>query len=295
MANNDYDFTIGADPEFCCVDGRTLIESSAYTNNTNQFGCDGNGVTFEVRPGPTTDPIELVGNIHEIFARQINGNRDFRRFTWKAGGYYADCPLGGHIHFGISGRKCPVATCTSVLDNYVGAVSLLLEHRGQGLRRRTDGYGQMGDTRGQDWGFEYRSCSSWLTSPYISVAILCLAKTVMYELTNNTRFEPRALVNGDDFRLMRTDRILENFPLIWGDVTKMAKYQEYKPYLDLIYFLVKKKLTWFPKATLKDAWGLVDFNNTYNMMQMNVIWERFKQEIDLNGRALAVERPIIHR
>ena len=44
---NEFDFTIGADPEFCCVDGRTLIESGAYTNNHDQFGCDGNGITFE--------------------------------------------------------------------------------------------------------------------------------------------------------------------------------------------------------------------------------------------------------
>lgn len=292
---DEYDFTIGADPEFCCVDGRTLVESGAYTNNTNQFGCDGNGVTFEVRPDPSKDPLEVVSNIHDIFARQIHGNKDFLRFNWKAGGYYADCPLGGHIHFGIPGRKVPVATATTVLDNYIGAITLLIEHKGQGLRRREEGYGQMGDHRPQSWGFEYRSCSSWLTSPYISAAILCLAKTVMYELTNNSQFEPKVLITPDDFRLMRIDRIMEYFPQIWGDIIKMAKYQEYKPYIDLIYFLIKKKMTWFPSTNLKEAWGLIDLSNACDMIQMNVIWERFKQEIDLNGRAAAVERPRIHR
>lgn len=281
--------------EFWCVDGRTLVESGAYTNGQDQFGCDGNGITFEVRPGPSNNPLEVVENIHSIFARKVQSSKDFLRFNWKAGGFYADCPLGGHIHFGIPGRKIPVATSASVLDNYVGAITLLIEHRGQGLRRREGAYGRMGDHRTQAWGFEYRSCSSWLTSPYVSAAVLCLAKTVMFELTNNPRFEPRVFVQPEDFNTMRVERIMEYFPQIWGDITKMAKYQEYKPYIDLIYFLVKKKLTWFPSTNLKEAWGLIDLSSAQSMMQMNVIWERFKQEVDLNGRAIAVERPTIHR
>lgn len=294
-----YDFTIGADPEFCCVDGRTLVESGAYTNTQDPFGCDGNGVTFEVRPGPSNDPLEVVGNIHDIFARKVHSSKEFLKFNWKAGSFYADCPLGGHIHFGIPNRKVPVETSASILDNYVGLITLLIEHKTQGIRRRDEGYGRMGDVRHQDWGFEYRSCSSWLTSPYISAAILCLAKTVMYEVTNNSEFHPRQTVVAEDFRQMRIDHLRELFPPVWSDITKMELYQTYKPYIDLIYFLVNKKLTWFPKVNMKEAWGLVDMSNAYDKIQMSVIWERFKQEIDLNGTSQqavrAVERPVIHR
>ena len=36
----------------------------------------------------------------------------------------------------------------------------------------------------------------------------------------------------------------------------MKLYQKYKLYIDLIYFLVKNELTWFPKTTMKEAWEL---------------------------------------
>lgn len=281
----EFDFTIGADPEFCCVDGRTLIESAAYTNNQDPFGCDGNGVTFEVRPEPSKCPLEVVGNIHDIFARKCHSDKQFLRFNWKAGSYYADCPLGGHIHFGISNRRIPFEISARVLDNYVAAITLLIEHKNQGLRRR-EAYGRMSDIRPQDWGFEYRTCSSWITSPYVAAAVLCLSKTVMYEIANNPQFEPKRFVEPVDFNKMNVEKVLGLFPQMWKDITSMKLYQVYKPYIDLLYMLVTKKLTWFPNTNMKDAWGLINMENTLDKIQMNVIWERFKQEIDLNGHAV---------
>lgn len=293
----EFDFTMGADPEFCCVDGRTLIESGAFTNGQDQFGCDGNGVTFEVRPDPSPDPLVVVANIHDIFSRKIHSTKEFARYNWKAGSFYADCALGGHVHFGIPNKKVPTATCANVLDNYFGAISLLIEHKGQGLRRRQEGrYGRPGDTRPQTWGFEYRTCSSWVTSPYVSAAMLCLAKTLMYELVNNPKFEPQVYVTLEDFTNMDTDRIMTFFPQIWKDITGMRLYQTYKPYIDLIYFLIKKKLTWFPSMGMKEAWGLIDLTEAYDKdkIQMNLIWQRFNQEVTDNER-VAVERPVRFR
>ena len=290
----ELDFTMGADPEFVCVDGRTLIESSAFTDNNSEFGCDNNGVLFEARPGPSTDPIEIVGNIHDIFTRWIIANRGFIKFNWKAGSHYADQSIGGHIHFGIKPNRIPTAECAFVLDNYVGAISMLLEDRNQGLRRRQSNYGRPGDTRPQTWGFEYRTCASWITSPYVSAAILCLAKTVMWEFANNTEFTPRTFVRADDFNTMNTTRIRELFHLLWEDITSMKLYQQYKPYIDLIYFLVTKRLTWFPSTNMKEAWGLIDLTETCtDRIKMDVIWERFKQD----GYAITVpvERPNRYR
>jgi hypothetical protein len=289
---NEFDFTIGADPEFCCVDGRTLIESGAYTNNHDQFGCDGNGITFEVRPEPSNCPLEVVGNIHDIFARKCHADKQFLRFNWKAGSYYADCPLGGHVHFGISARKLPLQDAAIILDNYVGAITVLIEHKNQGLRRR-EAYGRMGDVRTQEWGFEYRTCSSWITSPYIAAGVLCLSKAVMYEVINNPHFEPKSVVSAEDFYRMDVDRILGSFPKIWKDITSMKLYQVYKPYIDLLYMLVTKKLTWFPNTGMKEAWGLINVENTLDKIQMNVIWERFKQEINLNGHAMRTATAIV--
>lgn len=295
---NKFDFTLGADPEFVCVDGRTLVESGAYTNNYDQFGCDGNGIIFEARPEPATNPLEVVSNIHDIFARKVHADKQFAKFHWKAGSFYADMSLGGHIHFGIPNKKIDTRTCAQILDNYLAVLTALIEHKNQALRRRQGNYGHPTDTRVQDWGFEYRTCASWLTSPYVAAAVLCLAKTVMYELANNPRFEPRLVVRNDDIMNMDTETLLSYFPDLWKDITSMELYQQYKPYIDLIYFLIKKKLTWFPSTSLKEAWGLVDLTIAKeDKLKMDVIWERFNQEVRQHGAAFAtpVERPHIYR
>lgn len=291
----EFDFTLGADPEFVCIDGRTLIESGAYTNQHNELGCDGNNVLFEARPEPSKEPLEIVGNIHDIFSRWIHSHKEFQKFSWRAGSHYADQCMGGHIHFGIKPAKIPTNDCVIPLDNYVGVISMLLENRNQGLRRRANGnYGRMSDTRPQDWGFEYRTPASWATSPYVAAAILCLAKTVMYEFANNPQFEPRIVATAADFANMNVDKFYRVFPQLWQDITEMELYQKYKPYLDLIYFLVNKRLSWFPSGSMKEAWGLVDLTKAYvDKIRMDVIWERFKQEIDVNGYALTA--PVVRR
>ena len=290
----ELEFTMGADPEFLCVDGRSLVESAAYTNTHNELGSDNNGVLFEVRPGPSTDPIEIVGNMHDIMARWMTANKDFVKFKWLAGSHYADQNIGGHIHFGIKPAKIPTANLANVLDNYTGAITMLLESRNQGLRRRQGQYGRMGDTRPQTWGFEYRTCASWITSPYVAAAVLSLSKTVIWEFANNPHFEPRQVITQDDFHTMNTDKIYAVFPDLWRDITSMKLYQQYKVYIDLIYFLVKKRYTWFPSTNMKEAWGLVDMTEAYvDKIKMNVIWERFNQEVAQNGCAITVpvERP----
>jgi hypothetical protein len=294
----ELEFTMGADPEFLCVDGRSLVESAAYTNTQNELGCDANGVLFEVRPGPSTDPIEIVGNIHDIMARWMTANKDFVKFKWLAGSHYADQNIGGHIHFDIKPAKIPTAEIANVLDNYVGAITMLLESRNQGLRRRQGQYGRMGDTRPQTWGFEYRTCASWLTSPYVAAGVLSLAKAVVWEFANNPNFEPRRIITQEDFHTMNTDKIYAVFPDLWKDIASMKMYQQYKVYIDLLYFLVKKRYTWFPSTNMKEAWGLVDMTEAYvDKMKMSVIWERFNQEVSQNGFAITVpvERPRHYR
>ena len=294
----ELDFTMGADPEFLCVDGRSLVESGAYTNNQNELGSDNNGVLFEVRPGPSTDPVEIVGNMHDIFARWLTANKEFAKFNWRAGSHYADQNIGGHIHFGIKPAKIPTAEIANVLDNYVGSITMLLESRNQGLRRRQGNYGRMGDTRPQTWGFEYRTCASWITSPYVAAGVMCLAKTVVWEFANNTHFTPRQFITAEDFHNMNTEKVRAEFPELWQDITAMHLYQQYKIYIDLLYRLVKKNFTWFPDTSMKEAWGLVDLSEAYgDKIKMDVIWERFKQEIDTNGYAVTVpvERPHRYR
>ena len=137
----------------------------------------------------------------------------------------------------------------------------------------------MGDYRVQPWGLEYRSMSSWLSSPYIASAMLCLSKTVMYEMVNNSKFDWHKFAVKSDFPTMNHKRIIPLFPKIWEDITKMHLYQLYKPYLDLIYFLVTNKRTWLPTTSLKDNWGVIDMTPCISSkINIDLIWNRFNAE-----------------
>lgn len=275
------DFTIGADPEFACEYKRQIITAGHVVNDDDgtEFGQDGNGVTFEVRPAPSRNPLQIVNNIRDIFVRHTIENPDFLKYTWVAGTWHKGYPLGGHVHFGVSGRVINHRKAINFLDNYVGSLSLLLEKRTDGLKRREDGYGAMGDMRDQEWGFEYRPMSSWLSSPYISAALLCLSKTVMYEALNNPAFQWHSFVNADDFHDMNQDKIMGKFPEIWHDIVKMHLYQDYKPYIDLIYFLVVNRLTWFPRSPMKESWAIFNMEVCLNnKVGMDLLWHRYNIE-----------------
>lgn len=272
------DFTLGADPEFACEKNRTLIFAGDVLEDPDEgeFGADGNRTTFEVRPAPSRNPLEVVNNIRDIFVRHTMDNPDFLKYKWVSATWHRGYPLGGHVHFGISANTLAPNEGVNTLDHYVGLISLLLEKKKDGERRRADGYGGMGDFREQEWGFEYRPMSCWLGSPYVAAAMLCLSKTVMYERINNPKFPWREYAKEDDYMLMRQDRIRAIFPEIWADITRMSLYQVYKPYLDLIYFLVKNRLTWFPRSSMKESWAIFDMKTCLsNKVGMDLIWHRY--------------------
>lgn len=282
MKLEGFDFTIGADPEFCCLDGRgRMITSTHYVGNSEEedFGSDGNGVTFELRPAPSNNPLEIVHNIHDIFIRKVLQDPQFLKFEWKAGSFHKGYPFGGHIHFGINSNQVNFTDAIYNLDSYCGIVSLLLEKRSEGQARRKDSYGKMGDMRTQPWGFEYRPMSSWLSSPYVASAMLCLGKTVMYEMMNNKEFEWHHLAKPEDFVTVDQKRLRTVFPQVWKDITKMRLYQHYKPYLDLIYFLVTNRLSWLPTTDMKSQWGIVDMKRCISQkINVDMIWGRYAEE-----------------
>ncbi len=275
------DFTIGADPEFSCEkDGKLVVAEEVITNEPDdgQFGCDGNGVTFEIRPSADISPIKLVNNIHKVFVSATMQNPDFLNYKWISRSFHLGYPLGGHVHFGIHDNQYDHATALLFLDDYVGSISLLLENKLEGIRRRQDNYGRKSGYRTQSWGFEYRPMSSWLSSPAVSAGILCLSKMVMYECLNNPRFNFKCYTNETDFSNVDHDRLRSIFPKIWADIVNMELYQTYKPYVDVLYFLVLNKLTWYSKKDMKETWALVDFSKSLNKVIANIIWQRFNSE-----------------
>jgi hypothetical protein len=250
------DFTLGADPEMLCHDGREVIVAGEVVGDEDsQFGVDGNGINFELRPNPSKDPLKIVSNIRDI----LLSHPEYSKYNFLAGSYKHNYALGGHIHFGIKSDKIHQDTATPILSQYLGSLGILVEDKYEARARRFNGgYGGFSDNRAQDHGFEYRTLSSWLTSPYIAAAFLCLAKTIMYEVLNNPKFSPQTFIEPDDINCVKLERILNKFPEIWKSITKMRLYQSYKPYIDLFYYLIQNKKTWFVKGSVNAAWGLFD-------------------------------------
>lgn len=274
------DFTLGADPEFLCVlPNQDECDCNFEAESNGEFGIDGSGACFEVRPAPSTNPLQVVHNIHQVFLGQILRGPHLLTYDWHAGSCRNSQPLGGHIHFGFKGMDESTAFSRGhVLDDYVGAISILIEDHAEGKARRKDGgwstYGGKNDVRMNDWGFEYRTPSSWVTSPYVAASILCLAKTVMHEISEH-KFKYLSRTKSISFKDMDTTKLREAFPAIWSDIKSMELYPKHKIYLDFLYFLVTNKLSWFPKSGMKEAWGLVDLNCPMTF-SLDLIWKKYQ-------------------
>ena len=301
MTNKD--FKVGADPEFVGITGENPERAASLVNNSRSkervsdgggtgvcavihkggFGADGSGRPFELRPDPSFDPIEVVSNIQDILKRAAMTERSLAAMTWKAGAMPCGWPIGGHIHLGtkINGSHAIGAESGScLLDNYVGAICALVEGPEGAERRRGSGYGKAGACREQDHGFEYRTPASWLTSPHVAAGMLCLSKTVIYEAINNpdARFSnigAAPYINAGDVKTLRG-----KFSRIWEDITRMKLYQDYKQFIDVLYFLVDKKLTWEPSIGMKQAWGVDDPEISMpHRLHLSAIWSRYNQEV----------------
>lgn len=278
---NLIDFTIGADPEFMMLDAKGdvvsanwLCEEMREPANIHELGADGCGSTFEARPNPSPSPIQIVNNLHNIFIGHCARHPKLLNYRWQAGSHHAGFPLGGHIHFGVSGRRISPITGSELLSQYVGALSILIEDKEEGKKRRARDYGGLSDHRVQTYGFEYRTPSSWLTSPYVAAGMLCLAKTVIWEAINNPKAEFNNYVVNSDFKNMNVDKVSDKFPAIWKDITRMHLYQEYKIYIDVLYHLATNRLKWYAKdGTMNSTWGLVDLSSSIpSGFALDTIW-----------------------
>lgn len=264
---------VGADPEFVICNGDKILDASLHRFVVKQFGSmgnDGHKFIAELRPNFSKNPLDVVYNMREIMSRKISHDPEFLNYDFHAGSSFKGKRLGGHIHFSIDGILTEILNfniAAEILDNYLGIFSILLEDSMGALNRRkiVDDYqyGFASDWRNQPeyGGFEYRSCSSWLVSPHVSAAFLCLGKIILYEILNNPGFSFKTYDCGDDFIYVRKTNLLNRFDTIWTDIQNFKLYPCYRPYIDLLYILVRKNLTWFPKVKLKEAWGIVDIVN----------------------------------
>lgn len=261
------DFSLGADPEFAFIDdvGGVIRADSLITDNeySSIFGLDGCRRVAELRPKPANEPVQVVNNIRSALLSRRESDPLAYGPIWQAGSYAGKEPIGGHIHFGTLKAKINYDPyhLISCLDAYLGCTAILLETPDQAKSRRRS-YGGLGDYRDQPHGIEYRAISSWLTSPYIALGILSLAKAIAWESIYNKlgeRIRPYTYTRSqaEDFRLAKYNELRKVFLAeSWPDIQKFELYKSYKGPIDLIHLLIVKGRNWFPGTDMKAAWGI---------------------------------------
>jgi len=297
------DFTVGMDIEFVATDGYRPVDPKLHNYAVVKFGnmgWDGGGSTriFELRPNYSYNPLDLVYNIRGILFEKVKHSPKFGEYLYHAGACYQDKFIGAHLHYGLSPedkKTMDYNHITSILNNYLGIFSVLLEDREQGLKRRRAGYGLVTDEpyRLQPHGAEYRVCSSFLVSPHITNAFTCLFKTVAFEFMNNKSFPFRNYNLGDDFYKMDINKLRTYVPCLWRDIQKMQLYPKFRCYIDLIYSLISKGKGWTPgRVGVKEAWGIIyekpeQPKYKFKPISMEGIWGKIdKKNITLSNKCI---------
>lgn len=261
---------LGADPEFMIANSKNgkMVPASEFFPRDGLFGCDNIRIpsrqqrpVAELRPKPETSPTSLYINIKQAL-EQANKKVPYRNIKWLAGSQpFNGYSTGGHIHFSnfeLNNQSL------RALDNYLGLPIFMIENQTTSIKRRNK-YGQLGDFRIKDYGgFEYRTPGSWLISPEITLAVLCLAKMVSsnYRLLKRNYFitveAQRAFYNGDQ------QYFKPYFEEIWSDIQRLDMYNEYKNHLEAIPNMIFSNLCWDEKLDIRKSWALSKvYNKTY--------------------------------
>lgn len=253
------DVVLGADPEFILRHRRTkrIVTANRFFPYRGTVGHDrllarrlrGRPLA-ELRPAPSPDPHQVYRNIRNGVRRAMA--RTGWRIEFTAGSLpFPSFPIGGHIHF----SKVSLTTkFIQALDTYLAVPLLLIDHPTRSWRRRLR-YGYLGDFRFQHHGgFEYRSLPSWLVSPAITRAVLCMAKVIAHEyhrLPVHYLAQPamqRAFYQADKVPFQR------RFPDMWSHFTSVPTYKQYEQEIAPLKKLIDAQQVWPDRTDLKPRW-----------------------------------------
>ncbi|MEA4925830.1 MAG: hypothetical protein VB084_11025 [Syntrophomonadaceae bacterium] len=253
---------MGADPEFMLSNAKNgqMIPASQFFPREGIVGCDSIRMpnrqqrpVAELRPKPDYSPLQLLSNLSQAM-QTANKLVPYRHVKWLAGSRpFNGYSLGGHIHFSNVDLNNHILRA---LDTYIGLPLFLIENQATAVKRR-DKYGFLADYRPKEYGgFEYRTPGSWLVSPQIAAATLCLAKIVAsnyLKLTRNCFLSSeaqRAFYSGNQDYL----KILFND--VWADIQKLDMYLAYEDKLKIIYDMIKNNRKWEEKEDIRKTWAI---------------------------------------
>lgn len=194
-------FMLGADPEFVFT-----TEDNEYYHAENlalkagrAYGADTNGRLVEIRPAPNRSALAVVGSTLATMRWMMLTAPKTQELEWKCGAYIFRDGIGGHVHLGRKkGRTAHTQFARernvnikpadiAGLDTLCAMLETINVYPAEqcASRRRGDNfgqlYGQFGDIRLQNHGYEYRTFPSWLDSPWLAFFTLTLSKLVTHD------------------------------------------------------------------------------------------------------------------
>ena len=162
---------LGCDPEFELSHRGGFLPARNLFSDRNlraHLGLDGSSSTAELRTKPGT-PQTIMTSLSRSIGRAKKICDNNRPSINAFGGAGINVPLGGHLHF--SGVSCK----SQLIDRLDDFVTIPLNRVSEEERRSKKGYGMLGETRLNNWGWEYRSPPSWLSHPAIAEGVLVAA------------------------------------------------------------------------------------------------------------------------
>lgn len=259
---------MGADPEFMMSNARNnrMTPASQYFPKDGMVGCDNIRVpsrqqrpVAELRPKPDCSPLQLFSNIKQAL-QAASKLAPYRNIKWIAGSQpFGGYSIGGHIHFSNLELNNHIMRA---LDNYIGLPLFLIENQATAVKRRKK-YGFLADFRVKDYGgFEYRTPGSWLVSPEITIAVLCLGKIVASNYLKLTRNYFISLEAQKAFYEGDQEFLKPMFIDVWADIIKLSMYESFKDELQIIYDMIQLNIIWDEKTDIRKAWGIKNNNRS---------------------------------
>src|SRR6266436_7565272 len=189
-------FCLGGDPEFTFQgkDGSYIYAENLGLTTLTGFGCDMSGRQAEIRAYPSRFALEVVASIADSL-RWMGGveNGATLALNWQATAYNGKDGCGGHIHFG---RRRPQVRelDTNILDSTTKRLLHEGVFNGYSFRERQTlapgHYGKAGDIRNTNHGYEYRTPSTPLSSPWLTYFTLVVNKLMVYHGQSLTNPKP---------------------------------------------------------------------------------------------------------
>jgi hypothetical protein len=256
------DFKMGADLEFMLRSNQgKLVLASRFLPRNGEVGYDDVSINrdgrrhpvAELRPVPASEPLQLFENLRTTL---LQAKRMIPRPTleWMAGSMpFPNFPIGGHIHF----SSLPLSSrLIKALDTYLGFPVMMIESESTALKRRPK-YGFLGDIRLKaHGGFEYRTPGSWIVSPEIAQAVLCLAYLVAVHHRELKMTPFIHLENQKDFYMCDKWALQSLFVDIWKTIENTSTYKLYEEKLKIIPEMVHANMSWNENGDIKKRWGI---------------------------------------